>query len=1438
MIQKWLIGLNATGTGGFEGLMRDVLSELTGLSFSIAKSGPQGGSDVRVHPSNFIRVGLEAKRYGQGSTLPLDQLKAKILEAVQEPAPIDVWILAATREISATDREGLHAVADQQGIKLVVWDWPKDGSSPPALTLALAAAPMAVATHIGPDTVIREALDSIGALPDVAIAMQRLIKELCEPDSGYVAATNSASEWLEVAQSAKTTSLSRLRGHHDLKSQLVKAIPRSGISSWLDQWWRSKEPVAALLGDEGLGKTWAALSWWNELSLTRAQPLTVFLSAKDISNMNAEDMIASALARQTEMRDEAFWRRRLAIWRKSSSPLPILIILDGLNQNWTKLDWAEFIQPLFAEDQRGRYRVLITCWPGWWIELGGLMRLEPPPRSIKIDGFSEVELDAIFKEHGVSRQEFTHEMIALLKVPRLFSLALRYRQELAESGDITAERLAYEDWKHRLRHGSARPNWTDEEFKDFISNLGKEFKHTWETATISSKYLMERLGEESGADHADLRVTIQDVVAGRWLVSAGKPHRYRINAEMTPYVLGLALSSELHDVQNKNVADAIIADFIDPYRGQTLGTRILRAASTAALLNLNVKQGGRYALLDRWFREQNFGISDIETWWRLIGTDVDLFCLFAERAWLLPKSSFEYAGESILVDAFARAYQFPTVASGLRKAIARWLGWSWGVNRSERDIVTLSLPECPGTPDLSEKPPARSLSEKQLGAASIPGSGDRADLNRLGNYTFSLLSLLPRASMKVAFEAWAMSRATMRTPHHLERLEWILRFNREDEADARAMIIGVSDHLLAIGDQRTNLAATWLLEALGDRETLGRSAELQEVLDAKTDDLNSEGSIDNEISPLNPSALVEPPKTLVDGSALWRFAPPRFAQENALEEIEHFLCRADPARLESIYLQTAATGLSRSAVETFGLAKNIHKIILMISNNNKERLSGHLRQIAKSPDVKEEMKHTCRVAAAIIDMWRKPALEQWRYIQSEKLPADVLEAVRPILVSPLENELRVIELELRTIDVQPEVDSALFFLLETGALNATVTWPGAALLVLTNEPQSRHRALLAAIRSKNPAALSNFAKSRWAWHNTKSKADRVYGSMALSTAADVLDDVSLLDRACPEIWCYRLVNGDESDECVSRVNELLRQSFEDLERGGEVDLPPPMGVWGSAIAKLLKLGRASLFEWFTPWMEARKSIPSSLLVNHSPIYNLVQVLLANGEVEGLHLWKKIAKSPDKRIAGNSAIPFFPLQAPEEALNFEVTKMMLDALTTDRRIRNFVYGAIKHGKAAWLANRIEDDVTSFYAGRQARGWMMLGFADDQPVFADLWGNLEAFRPKHQWLATVWTNSRREFLRNTWAQHWFKAFKTAADDRSAYCAFELLRRTIDERSNFWERGDNADTELLDSGLASYLHLNRSALSEVSQRRQAEEDERLYGLSVLWGELAPWI
>jgi hypothetical protein len=196
LLLERLVNLDAAGASGFEGLMRDMLVELTGMSFGLAKSGPQGGSDVRSEPSNLFSIGLEAKRYQKDTKLPVDQLKAKITEASRANQPIDLWILAASRPISVTDREALSELANHEGIKVLVLDWTDAGATPPVLALALASSPEALKTHLGEDADLAQALTTLKNTPNFDVHVSNLRADLEAADSGYVAASRAVKQWL------------------------------------------------------------------------------------------------------------------------------------------------------------------------------------------------------------------------------------------------------------------------------------------------------------------------------------------------------------------------------------------------------------------------------------------------------------------------------------------------------------------------------------------------------------------------------------------------------------------------------------------------------------------------------------------------------------------------------------------------------------------------------------------------------------------------------------------------------------------------------------------------------------------------------------------------------------------------------------------------------------------------------------------------------------------------------------------------------------------------------------------------------------------------------------------------------------------------------------------------------------------------------------------
>jgi hypothetical protein len=126
----------ATGPDGFEGLIAQALAMLSGYTIRLARSGSQFGRDAATPIAPFA-IAMEAKRYTD--SVPLEALVGKASVAAFVLADgIDVWVLAATVEVSEPTQRILEQILDSAGINLLTLDW-TDAGIPPLAVLLTAA---------------------------------------------------------------------------------------------------------------------------------------------------------------------------------------------------------------------------------------------------------------------------------------------------------------------------------------------------------------------------------------------------------------------------------------------------------------------------------------------------------------------------------------------------------------------------------------------------------------------------------------------------------------------------------------------------------------------------------------------------------------------------------------------------------------------------------------------------------------------------------------------------------------------------------------------------------------------------------------------------------------------------------------------------------------------------------------------------------------------------------------------------------------------------------------------------------------------------------------------------------------------------------------------------------------------------------------------------
>ena len=548
LLGERLYELEPTGELGFEGLLASALSELTGQSFYVAKSSHQEGSDVRSTPCNLFRIGLEGKRYKPSTKLGLDDLLHKITDASTARRPVDLWVLAATRPINVSDRERLDSHGEQCGIGVAVLDWPDNLARLCDLAVICASAAKTCETILKPTAPLNAALELIREDTEFEQAHSRLLGQFTQGDTGYANARLASERWKVEAQTSLANAKSRLGGHHNLRESEYGVISRTTINARLDDWYSGSYGAAALLGDEGTGKSWAALDWHDRLKASEAgAPLTIFLGATAIdTSKDIKSAIAGALRAQTGIRSIEFWKRRLTLWETGKGDgVRILILIDGLNENYQFVDWADWLQPLFEDRLGGMYRVIVSCWPNWWYgSLVGLVNLEPKPREIVVERFDNSELDSLLAAMNVTRSDFAHAVLELMRVPRLSSLVAKHRDRLKDSGDVTAERVIYEDWRDRLERRGSKVGLTDLEMQNFVAQLGEKLKLDIDRAMTRGD-VIKSLSDESGKTGLELQAAVAELTSGAWLQPGDGPNTFKVVADRIPFVLGATLISHI-----------------------------------------------------------------------------------------------------------------------------------------------------------------------------------------------------------------------------------------------------------------------------------------------------------------------------------------------------------------------------------------------------------------------------------------------------------------------------------------------------------------------------------------------------------------------------------------------------------------------------------------------------------------------------------------------------------------------------------------------------------------------------------------------------------------------------------------------------------------------------------------------------------------------------
>lgn len=1448
-LQNALADMKAAGADGFEGVVADALSELTNQSFGLMKSGPQGGVDGLNKPiGNHLIVGFEGKRYRPTTPLKLDELKAKLIDAIHSYTSLDLWLLATTRELARNDALALEDLGEKYGVDVQILDWPT-GAKCPDIALIIAGAPKTAHRHFKDNAAVLAELASLRSEPSYPRERERVLAQFTKADIGLDAARVRAEAHLIDKMSDKYAALNEFNSYAAIEEASVKRIRRASVNASIDAWWRSDtyEPLA-LLGIEGTGKTWAALSWWrDDLSGRDDAPLTLVVPARDVVGIDGPDILAGAIARISEMRDAEFWKKRIIRWSEDDLKRSrLLLIIDGLDQNWAKDDWDELALSLLTPQWRGKVRLMMTCRPDHWnTHLGSLPALPDPASNIRIEDFSDPEIDELLSLHGLTRDQFDKAIIPLLKRPRLSLLAIERRKQLSESGDITPERLIYEDWLHR--RPAARKSMTNERFIAFISKLGSNTKAVIEKSAIGRSDLLKRIAEPAGKAPTDVLHVLGELIDGDWLVPAQTGDQFILDPKRAPAVLALSLLDELKKADSAHWIEQVLAQHFEPMGALDIGVAILRHAVTFALLDPAAGRIVRRVLLERWLTSQNFSSSDFQSFWRVIGCDPELVIELAETCWFGSEQQFRI--DEVLCKGFANAFKWPEVSAPLTAKLLIWFSRYW-LDPLEGEVIGRVTNDKTArerralTEDNAAKCLRNGLDRRyKLNLVEVPPRGQAWGCYRAAE----LLSWLPRAPLMDVYTAWAITRAIMNGERQFKAMAWNLRWFPDSEFDgdgiaALRLILDRAAELLNEADEISKAAGKNLVEATAtaacwnligeDNGAHAGSTEVDPVVWLAVPDNEHFRSSPLDATrflkadPLDPAIglpndMVERLESLARQVTVDQARAFRGHQDGGVSASAKHLARwapGDMARLIRIRhgwiahdddpVEAQIVSENNDERATFGRprSRGISSALILLDDDE-------IKNWRKFYEGKGDLSgHNLEGALAAIK--GMPASQQTSIL--EKFPAEFNfpSWAGPLFTPPTEEDFDHLANYLKVTQPANIILFWLRYLSSTDLRDMPVGWKPLASLVQHDDTEIRAEVFKLISRSQDVILADEVAMSGWNYADADNREEQANGTLALCCSS-YAPSAEISSRIHPDYLGYLSHEYPDRSEYIDAFANHVRNELSELLTAKGRSYPRGLFLIEKGWDQLLAKYSSEFRKWMAPFLGKDHNIAMQLGFGED--FPLIDCLRAYDKIEPGTLARLLgdAIAPEQR----GVMRFGGLYLLAATIDGPGTERLrgfaLDEANNDQKLADFAINLQINGHTNWLLSRIREDLGGPSAATTARAMTLAGFLAPGSSAEALWSGPLALPPSTGWLAQVHQASKSNYETALYSKHWRDEFFKTTDSAMAFSAFELFAEGVDRR--LFVQADEWRSQL--TGGPKFLHWNVNA-----ERLKSKIDKRM--------------
>lgn len=591
----------------FENLAAALVGQLLDIPIAVAKSGFQHGGDAGTAGQQNRRFRLECKKYNDDTSLSDRELLGEIDHALARDSALEAWILVSTRSVPEQLAQDLVQKGERLGVPVLVIDWKE---REPALLAALCT--------FDPDLVEAEfsklSADKARALEPVmgetVATLRRSLQAWC---LGFETLRSRSHHKLVGIWTSQRTSNAVL-AQNAAGGVQGKKIRRQSVHCALDAWWQGpahEDAPAAIIGWDGVGKTWAALDWLidrkAEHPIVLVIPSSALCGLTGISESAFKRFLADRLCELSSVRDPHHWLLRLNyLLKRPKEEGPVLtVFFDGLNQE-PSVAWLTLFKVAQGEAFEGRVRVMLSTRRHHFEErlscLRGLVVAAVPIVVDVYDAAASSELDQMLSFEGLTQADLHPELIELARTPRLFRLVIGFRDRLVDAGQITIHRLLWEYGRDTFGERAGR-SFSEGEWRAWLAEIARNCQ------SGIRNFSLKTLGETTSRpdlSERDVYARLSDIIDGKF-AEAGPSGFLQPSATVVAHALGAALLANIDVEQGKTFAsvDAEVTRWLDPIAGLDQRAEILRAA-----VSIFVEQGGLSApiggvLVTAWLQTQN-----------------------------------------------------------------------------------------------------------------------------------------------------------------------------------------------------------------------------------------------------------------------------------------------------------------------------------------------------------------------------------------------------------------------------------------------------------------------------------------------------------------------------------------------------------------------------------------------------------------------------------------------------------------------------------------------------------------------------------------------------------------------------------------------------------------------------------------------------------------